>query len=92
MGITVDRLAQVLGKRVGLVIGQIQPHNPLDMGRFPMNRQLALAALLILMPLVACSQITGRPGQDPFAPYSRNDSGGMRGGGEGGGGEGGSMM
>jgi hypothetical protein len=82
----------VLGKRVGLVIGQIQRHNPLDMGRFPMNRQLALAALLILVALEACSQMTVRPGQDPFAPYSRDDSGGTRGGGEGGGGEGGSMM
>ena len=49
-----------------------------------MNRYLALAALILLLVLVACSQTVVRPGQDPFAPYSRYDSGGMRGGGEGG--------
>jgi hypothetical protein len=57
-----------------------------------MNRYLALAVLLILLALVACARTAAGPGQDPFAPYSRGDSGGMRGGGEGGGGEGGSMM
>jgi hypothetical protein len=50
-----------------------------------MNRQLALAALLMLLALVACSRTVAAPGQDPFAPYSHDDSGSMRGGGEGGG-------
>jgi hypothetical protein len=54
-----------------------------------MSRQLALAALLILLALVACSQTVTAPGQDPFSPYQRDDNGNMRdrGGGEGGGGD-----
>jgi hypothetical protein len=52
-----------------------------------MNRYLALAALLILLALVACSQTAAGPGQAPFEPYLRDDSGGSHGGGgEGGGG------
>lgn len=55
-----------------------------------MNRYQALTLLLVLLALVACSRTVAAPGQDPFAPYSRDDSGSMRGGG--GGGEGGGMM
>jgi hypothetical protein len=58
-----------------------------------MNRQLALAALLLLLALVACSQTVMAPGQHPFSPYSRDDNGAAHGGGgEGGGGEGGGNM
>ena len=74
-------------ERAGLVIGQIKGHNPFDMGTLVrMNRHLALAALLILLALVACARTAAGPGQDPFAPYSRNDSGSSHGGGGKGGG------
>jgi hypothetical protein len=53
-----------------------------------MNRQLALAALLLLLALVACAHMAAAPGQDPFSPYSHDDGGGTRnGGGEGRGGD-----
>jgi hypothetical protein len=52
-----------------------------------MNRLLALAALLILMTLEACSQTAAGPGQPPFEPYLHDDNSGSHGGGgEGGGG------
>jgi hypothetical protein len=57
-----------------------------------MTRNLAVAALLMLLALTACSWSAAAPGQNPFAPYSRDDNGSSHGGGgEGGGGGGGSM-
>jgi hypothetical protein len=50
-----------------------------------MEPKLALAALFMLLALVTCARTAAAPGQDPFAPYSRNGSSSMRGGGEGGG-------
>jgi hypothetical protein len=58
-----------------------------------MNRRVALATLLILLALVACARTAAAPGQDPFAPYSRdgNEIRPERGGGDGGGGGGSAM-
>ena len=72
-----------------LVIGQVERHNPVDMGATRCYRIVSRrAALVILLSLVGCAPARLAPGQAPHdhPSWRERDDSDMHGGGDGGGG------